>query len=125
MIAHWGSIYDAIYRLWLDSGSYEEWARSQLADINSAVNEMGRKAQRALNVVRRCYYRFFQDESADEFKPSRVCPACDGALRPYPDGIFDQGLCDSCSILIFTSVPVQVTADPPGANLNGFVVTGR
>src|SRR5579872_827476 len=48
-IAHWHNVYDAIDRLWLDSGPYEQWARRELADIASAINRRGRLVQDSIN----------------------------------------------------------------------------
>jgi len=60
-VAHWNWVADGINRLWLDSGAYEEWARSQLADLASPVNVEGRRLAGELNGVRRCYYWCFED----------------------------------------------------------------
>ena len=96
----WNGIYHAIYILWLDSGAYEAWAREQLADITSTVNARGREAQRDLNEIRRCYYWYFQDQSADNYCPLRSCPVCGDALQDYTAGIFLQRVCDRDSIVV-------------------------
>ena len=67
-ISRWNNIYHAIYILWLDSGTYEAWAKEQLVDITSDVNVRGREVQRDLHKIRSCYYWYFQDESVDEFR---------------------------------------------------------
>src|SRR5450755_3214856 len=99
-VAHWQALYHAIDVLWLDSGAYEAWAREQLADITSAVNTRGRGAQRDLNEIRRCYYWYFQDQSADNYCPLRSCPVCGDALQDYTAGIFLQRVCDRDSIVV-------------------------
>lgn len=99
-IAFWRSMHDAIDRLWLASGEYEEWAQCQLSDINSPINRLGRKARADLDPIRRCYYWFFQDQSADDFEPDTHCPVCGAAFVPYDGGIFPQYLCEACSIII-------------------------
>jgi hypothetical protein len=99
-ISAWNGIYHAIYVLWLDSGAYEAWAREQLADITSTVNARGRDVQRDLNEIRRCYYWYFQDQSADNYCPLRSCPVCGDVLRDYPAGIFLQRVCDRDSIVV-------------------------
>ena len=96
----WNEIYHAIYILWLDSGAYEAWAREQLADITSTVNARGRDVQRDLNEIRRCYYWYFQDQSADNYCPLRSCPVCGDALQDYTAGIFLQRVCDRDSIVV-------------------------
>src|SRR4051812_6185298 len=51
-IASWRSVYGAIDWLWLDSGSYEEWAYGELADLSSAANRRGLAARAALDPIR-------------------------------------------------------------------------
>jgi predicted nucleic acid-binding Zn ribbon protein len=96
----WNEIYHAIYILWLDSGAYEAWAREQLSATESTVNARGREVQRDLNTIRRCYYWYFQDQSADNYCPLRSCPVCGDALRDYPTEIFLQRVCDRDSIVM-------------------------
>ncbi len=97
-IAYWLWIYDAIDRSWLDSAEYEEWAREQLSDISSPVNIRGRDVQQDLNNVRRCYYWYFQDQSADDYEPISSCPSCGRPMQAYEHGIFKQSVCEHCSI---------------------------
>ena len=59
-IAAWRSSYDAIDRLWLESGEYEAWAKAQLSDITSPINVGGMRLRAQLDVVRRCYLWYFQ-----------------------------------------------------------------
>src|SRR5512137_808804 len=40
-ISAWRDVYSALDRLWLDSGEYEGWAKGQLVDISSPVNQRG------------------------------------------------------------------------------------
>jgi hypothetical protein len=51
-VAYWNWIADGIHRLWLASGAYEDWARSQLADLASPVNVEGRRTAGELNGLR-------------------------------------------------------------------------
>ena len=99
-VVRWNALYHAIDVLWLDSGAYEAWARGQLADITSAVNTRGREVQSVLNDTHHCYYRYFQDQSADEYHPLRSCPVCGDALLDYPPGIFFQRVCERDSIVV-------------------------
>ena len=48
-IANWLSVYDSLYRLWLDSGEYENWAATRLSDPQSQVNRTGREIVARLN----------------------------------------------------------------------------
>ena len=98
-IAFWRSIHDALDRLWLASGEYETWARFELENIGSPVNQLGLELQQQLDRVRRCYYWFFQDESVEDFEPIRECPLCSGVLAPYGNGIFPQAICQGCRII--------------------------
>ncbi len=99
-IAHWQALYHAMYVLWLDSGAYEAWAEGELADITSAVNALGRDVQSVINDTRRCYYWYFQDQSADEYRPLRSCPVCGYVLQDYTQGIFFQRVCERDSIVV-------------------------
>ena len=99
-VAHWQALYHAIDILWLDSGTYEAWAKEQLADINSAVNILGRDVQSLLNDTCRCYYWYFQDESAIEYRPLCCCPVCGDPLQDYSAGIFLQRVCERDSIVV-------------------------
>jgi predicted nucleic acid-binding Zn ribbon protein len=98
-LVHWQRLYNAIDLLWLDSGEYEEWARQQLSDIHSYINRLGRKAQQELNPIYRCYYWYFQDESASDYTPFIACPVCGQRLQDYPNGIFKQRICEACGII--------------------------
>ncbi|MEO6456737.1 MAG: DUF2310 family Zn-ribbon-containing protein [Chloroflexia bacterium] len=98
-IAYWRSLYDAIDRLWLDSGEYEEWAEAQLSNIKSPVNVRGLEVQRELNARHKCYYWYFQDESADDFQTLTRCLVCSNPFKTYNAGIFPQFLCEKCCII--------------------------
>jgi hypothetical protein len=98
-IAGWRNVYDAIDRLWLDSGPYEQWARRELADIASAVNQHGRQIQKQISTVRRCFYWYFQDHTDPAFRPVDLCPVCGESLRDYPSGTFLQRVCENDSIV--------------------------
>jgi predicted nucleic acid-binding Zn ribbon protein len=95
----WRSLYDSIYRLWLDSGAYEAWARGQLTNIQSAVNTQGLALRAAMERVRACYYWYFQDQAAENFTPDQHCPICHQLFMRYDKGIFVQFICDHCKII--------------------------
>jgi predicted nucleic acid-binding Zn ribbon protein len=98
-VVYWSRIYGAVDRLWLDSNSYEEWAKAELADINSRINKMGLSANRSMNKFQKCYYRHFQDESDDNYIPFEKCPKCRRNLEDYNGGIFLQKICEKCLII--------------------------
>jgi predicted nucleic acid-binding Zn ribbon protein len=99
-IVEWARLYEAIHALWLDSGPYEGWAKDQLSDIESPANQRGLDVRKKLEKIRPCYYRYFQDQSADDFKAATICPSCGGSLTPYLQGIFPQLICQSCKIIM-------------------------
>jgi hypothetical protein len=98
-LARWTSIYDAVYRLWLDSGKYEKWAKKQLIDIHSHVNRRGLDLLPEMNRIRKCYFEYFQDESVDDFEPINKCPLCGQTFQLYKDGLFLQYICEQCLII--------------------------
>ena len=61
-LASWRDFHDCFYFLWLDSGEFEEWAKGHLRDPMSAVNTRGLELVAQINVFRRCYLWWFQDE---------------------------------------------------------------
>jgi hypothetical protein len=97
--AHWRDLYNAIDWLWLDSGEYEMWAKEQLVDIASPVNQRGIVLCRNLDAVRRCYYWYFQDQSVEGFKPITHCPNCHKPLATHSNGVFRQLICEQCTII--------------------------
>jgi len=98
-IACWRNVYDAIEKLWLDSGEYEAWARQQLTDIESPVNRRGLELRKQLEAIRPFYYHYFQDESAEGFQAAARCPKCHQAFILYRSGIFLQYICENCRII--------------------------
>jgi predicted nucleic acid-binding Zn ribbon protein len=100
-IAHWRHVHAALYHLWLDSGEYERWAAEQLYDLINDMNHEGREVQRDLNDIRRCYYMYFQDESADDYQPLEDCPSCKRPLVAYDKFRVPQRVCETCSIVVF------------------------
>ncbi len=98
-IAVWRRIYEALDRLWLDSGEYEAWATSELGDITSPVNKRGRDVAAQVNARRRCYYWLFQDQSIPHFEAIGECPSCRQTFKTFDGGIFRQDICEECSII--------------------------
>jgi predicted nucleic acid-binding Zn ribbon protein len=98
-IAHWNSLYDALDRLWLDSGAYESWAARQLGDLRSEVNLVGRAACRTMQRFRRCYYELFQDLRDQERGLPARCPSCKRVPTRFDGFRIPQLLCRRCSLI--------------------------
>jgi hypothetical protein len=96
-VSHWRNLYDAIDRLWLDSGAYEAWAEAELSNLESPVNREGRALQAALNPLRRCYYYGFQGRISAQ----GLCPSCGQAMTALPSAGAEQLLCEDCSLVFF------------------------
>ncbi len=98
-LADWRHSYDALDWLWLEAGSYEQWAREQLSDLGSAANVRGRLVQQAIDRVRRCYYWYFQDQTLPDFQPITRCPVCGETMETYSRGVYAQRICERDSIV--------------------------
>ena len=97
-IANWLSVYDSLYRLWLDSGEYEAWDAARLSDPRGQVNTSGREIVARLNGIAPAYYWWFVDTEAAEAEPPVLCPVCSGPLAQF-DGR-DFRVCAACRVLI-------------------------
>ena len=95
-LASWRTFHRAFMTLWLDSGEYESWARSELQRPDAPVNVRGRQAVAALNQHRRTYFWWFQDATADDFSPAATCPLCDAVLAEA----FGKLVCNRCSVVV-------------------------
>jgi len=94
-VAGWDRVFGSLYRLWLDSGEYELWAKSQLLRRDGQVNVMGMDARAALGSVRPTYYWWFHHSDDEE---PQSCPWCSGAVRPAERHGLKQ--CDKCSVIV-------------------------
>ena len=91
----WQNQFRSLYDLWLDSGEYEDWAKTQLLKPNGQVNVTGLATTATLSKLIPTYYWWFHDESDPA---PRECPSCHGTLgQPTRHG---HGQCDSCRIII-------------------------
>jgi ribosomal protein S27AE len=100
-IAFWWNLYRALYTLWLDSEDYEAWATTQLEDPAGRVNVKGLELVEDLNKYRRAYYRWFQDQSVDNFVPLTQCPRCSAELVAAVGTLGPSWVCDKCSIALW------------------------
>jgi predicted nucleic acid-binding Zn ribbon protein len=99
-VAYWRWIYDAIYRLWLDSEDYEPWAERELCDPDSRVNQLGLRLVEPMNQFRKCYYWLFQNETDTRRQPRTHCPICQAPLSEFEGGFFRQRCCENCRLLL-------------------------
>jgi predicted nucleic acid-binding Zn ribbon protein len=94
-IINWLSIYDSLYKLWLDSGEYEQWAKSKLLDPKSSVNIRGLEIINEINKSFKAYYWWFYD--ADDSIPTN-CPICNKLLEN--SNINNYNICENCHIVM-------------------------
>ena len=103
-LASWRDFHDCFFLLWLDSGEFEEWAKSQLLDPSSVVNTRGLGLAAKVNTVRRCYLYWFQDETDPHWVEPRECPLCSAELEARFEGERPEGgtlyVCEHCSIAL-------------------------
>jgi predicted nucleic acid-binding Zn ribbon protein len=95
-LASWREFYGCFYKLWLDSGEFESWARAQLGDPSSPANQRGYQLCARLSTFRPCYYWWFQDTGVDDFEPVKCCPRCNANLTES----FGRLACERCSIIV-------------------------
>ena len=95
LVARWFSAASALYRLWIDSGEYEEYAKARLVDPRGQVNRDGLQVARTLSV--RIPTRLWLFRDTDDGAPTE-CPVCGGALDT--DVAWGSGQCRTCPIHI-------------------------
>jgi hypothetical protein len=94
-IVDWRTVYAALYDLWLDSRSYEEFALSALCDPSGEVNRVGMSLATELSQQRLTYFWWFRRELEIQ---AESCPLCSGSLDPHPTR--DFAYCHPCRIAI-------------------------
>jgi hypothetical protein len=94
-IAHWFGAASALYRLWLDSGEYEQYAKERLLDPQGQINGAGREIARKLSEKWPTRFWFFSD--TDDGEPTH-CPICHDPLDE--DVKWGTGCCRQCFIQI-------------------------
>jgi hypothetical protein len=95
-VAFWRDFHDCFYRLWLDSGPFEAWAKAQLEDPESPVHERGLELTKELGEIGPTYYWWFQDTGNEGFQPISQCPRCHSALVDKHGRL----VCDACLIVV-------------------------
>ena len=94
-IAGWFSASSALYRLWLHSGEYEDYAKARMLDPNGQVNKDG--LQIALTLSPRYPTRLWFFHDTDDGEPTQ-CPVCSNPLDTNVK--WGTGMCVSCRIQI-------------------------
>ena len=94
-IARWFSVASALYRLWLDSGEYEPYAKERLLDPHGQVNRDGREIAKVLS--QRIPTRLWYFHDTDDGDPTQ-CPVCANYLDTQVK--WGTGKCTSCHIQI-------------------------
>lgn len=89
------SVYGSLYKLWLDSGEYETFAKEKLIDPKGQVNRVGMAvAQKLSKKWPTCYWWFYD---TDDGTPD-CCPSCSAALDKSIR--WGTGKCDHCCVII-------------------------
>lgn len=94
-VAGWYMQERALYALWLDSGEYEDYARSRLLDMEGKVNKDGLSAAELLS--KKIPTRLWLFYDTDDGAPTH-CPVCDQVLDL--DVKWGTGKCRSCKVQI-------------------------
>lgn len=93
LVARWFSVASALYRLWLHSGEYEEYAKLQLLDIQGQVNRDGLAIAEMLSSKIPTRLWLFYD--TDDGIPV-ACPRC---AKPLDANVkWGTGKCERCRI---------------------------
>jgi len=92
-IAHWFSAVSALYRLWLDSGEYEAYAKGRLLDPKGQINVKGLEIAETLSLKLPTKLWFFSD--TDDGEPTH-CPICGSKLDNKVK--WGTGCCESCRV---------------------------
>ena len=93
-VGSWHQVFRALYHLWLDSGEYEIWAKTQLLNPTGQVNVSGLAVTSMLSELLPTYYWWFYDH--DDPIP-QSCPSCQRELSPAT--LHGHGQCDVCQIV--------------------------
>jgi predicted nucleic acid-binding Zn ribbon protein len=104
-VLSWSGAYEAIDRLWFESGFAEKLAQHQLTQHNSALSTEGRElAARYERETGSPFYLFLRSLEQVEPEVERRCPACDGNWR-VEDPLARIALrCDPCRLVSELSI---------------------
>src|SRR5262245_42837423 len=92
-VAAWFSTASALYRLWLDSGEYEAYAKARLLAHNGEMNQDGLALARTLSAKIPTRFWFFHD--TDDGEPTHR-PFCH---KPLDTNVrWGSGMCVDCRV---------------------------
>ena len=94
-LGEWAWFFEALHALWLDSGEYEDFARTALEDFDAPVNRRGYALAQKLNALVPSHYFIFRDVGDSYVAPS-TCPKCHGEL----ESLMKWLACPSCKIVL-------------------------
>jgi len=94
-VIRWQSAFGSLYRLWLDSGEYELWAKERMIEPSGQVNTAGLNLAQELSKQLPTRYWWFRD--TDDPLPSN-CPCCGSNL--HPSDKYGDLQCPRCPFLI-------------------------
>jgi len=111
-IQFWYREYERIYGLWIGSGEYEIFAKKELENHLSAINQEGIKLSKKIEDLTTipCYYMLFNDRLWSEADDrARRCPTCNGKWllekKTYDDHIAFR--CNKCRLISELSPSVE------------------
>jgi hypothetical protein len=91
----WHREFNAVHTLLYESGVYLTWARQELHDITSPINESGIILSAGLAEAFPVYYAFDPDNEP----PPVNCPRCSGEIEPLPGYETAGPVCKACGII--------------------------
>ncbi|WP_339612831.1 hypothetical protein [uncultured Rubinisphaera sp.] len=92
-IVRWHSVASALYRLWLDSGEYEHYAKEKLLDPRGQINQQAQELAIAMSL--RLPTRFWYFHDTEDGDPIR-CPVCGNQLDAAVE--WGVGICRPCHV---------------------------
>jgi hypothetical protein len=95
-LGQWAALQGAMETLWLESGSYEDFARGELENMGSPLNQRGYELAQNLSTQVPCDYFLFQDEGVEGYVRPGACPRCEATLSA--DGKWQR--CPACKIVV-------------------------
>jgi len=111
-IRFWYREYERIYGLWIGSGAYELFAKKELENHLSDINQAGIKLSQKIEslTTKPCYYMLFNDRTWSKVDDrARRCPSCDGKwlLEGKTCDDFIAFKCDKCRLVSELSPSVE------------------
>ncbi|MBA2611888.1 MAG: DUF2310 family Zn-ribbon-containing protein [Bacteroidetes bacterium] len=100
-IADWRDFHFCFFKLWLDSGEFEIWAKEQLSNPESSVNKRALIIREEIGITRECFYWWFIDNLSAGYNSLVKCPNCSNDLiRRKNKFNTDTKICEDCNIIV-------------------------